>query len=131
ADFVGSANFLEATVSAPTGRPDSYHVQTALGLLECHAVERLREGDKVVISVRPEDVHASAERFEGANALEGTVDAKVFLGECLEFKFKVDDPMLLARVHPSFSPTVGTRVYLRIDPEKRIAITEQAQEKTH
>src|SRR4051812_7405250 len=129
ADFVGSANFLDATVSARAEQPDSYHVQTAVGLLECRAVEQLREGDRVVISVRPEDVHASAERSGGANVLEGTVDAKIFLGECLEFQFKVGDALLLARVHPSFSPTVGTKVHLRIDPEKCIAIPEESPRK--
>jgi iron(III) transport system ATP-binding protein len=127
ADFVGSANFLDATVSARAEQPDSYHVQTAIGLLECRAVEQLREGDRVVISVRPEDVQASAERLAGANVLEGTVDAKIFLGESLEFQFRVGDALLLARVHPSFSPTVGTRVHLRIDPEKCIAIPEHGQ----
>jgi hypothetical protein len=35
--------------------------------------------------------------------------------------------MLLARVHPSFSPPVGTRVHLRINPEKCIAIPEEGQ----
>jgi len=81
--------------------------------------------------VRPEDVHMSAERAAGPNALEGTVDAKIFLGECLEFQIKVGDKMLLARVHPSFSPPVGTHVHLQIDPEKCIAIPEHAQKTTH
>src|SRR3954468_17604129 len=103
ADFVGSANFLDATVAGRGDAPDSYHVSTAIGLLECRAVEQLREGDRAVISVRPEDVYASAQRAAGANNFEGVVDAKIFLGESLEFQFKVGDALLLARVHPSFS----------------------------
>jgi iron(III) transport system ATP-binding protein len=129
ADFVGSANFLDATVAGRADQPDCYHVRTAIGLLECSAVEPLREGDTVAVSVRPEDVHVSAERQGERNVLPGTVDAKIFLGECLEFQLKVGDALLLARVHPSFSPPVGTRVYLRINPEKCIAIPEERERK--
>jgi iron(III) transport system ATP-binding protein len=127
ADFVGSANFLDATVAGKGDQPDCYHVRTAIGLIECSAVETLREGDAVVVSVRPEDVHVSAEREGDRNVLPGTVDAKIFLGESLEFQIKVGEAMLLARVHPSFSPTVGTPVYLRINPDKCIAIPEEGQ----
>jgi iron(III) transport system ATP-binding protein len=130
ADFVGSANFLDATVAGRGDQPGSYHVRTAIGLLECSAVESLEEGDTVAVSVRPEDVHVSAEREGERNILAGTVDAKIFLGECLEFQLKIGDSVLLARVHPSFSPPVGTRVHLRINPEKCIAIPEQGRGRT-
>jgi iron(III) transport system ATP-binding protein len=125
ADFVGSANFLDATVAGKGDAENGWHVRTAIGLLECTAVEPLREGDTVAVSVRPEDLHMSAERRGDRNVIAGTVDAKIFLGECLEFQVKVDGTMLLARVHPSFSPPVGTQVYLRIDPEKCTAIPEE------
>jgi iron(III) transport system ATP-binding protein len=127
ADFVGSANFLDATVAGRGDQPDCYHVRTTVGLLECSAVEPLREGDTVVLSVRPEDVHVSAERQGDRNVLTGTVDAKIFLGESLEFRIKVGDAVLLARVHPSFSPTVGTPVHLKINPDKCIAIPDEGQ----
>jgi iron(III) transport system ATP-binding protein len=122
ADFVGSANFLDATVLAREAQPDSFRVQTPLGSLQCCAVEPLGVGDKVVISLRPEDVHVSAERPQEPNVWEAMVDAKIFLGEYIEFQFKVADTLLLARVHPSFSPPVGTRVYVKMNPEKCIAI---------
>ncbi|HZR67645.1 MAG TPA: ABC transporter ATP-binding protein [Burkholderiales bacterium] len=125
ADFVGSANFLDATVAGKGDAENGWHVRTAIGLLECTALEPLREGDTVAVSVRPEDLHMSAERQGDRNVIAGTVDAKIFLGECLEFQVKVDGTMLLARVHPSFSPPVGTRVHLRIDPEKCTAIPEE------
>jgi iron(III) transport system ATP-binding protein len=129
ADFVGSANFLDATVAGRSDRESCYHVRTAIGLLECSAVDTLAEGDMVAVSVRPEDVHVSAEREGDGNVLTGVVDAKIFLGECLEFQLKVGEAMLLARVHPSFSPPVGTKVHLRINREKCIAIPEENQRK--
>jgi iron(III) transport system ATP-binding protein len=124
ADFVGSANFLDATVVAPEAQADFFRVETVLGQLCCYAVEPLRAGDKVVISLRPEDVHVSAERPQGQNVFEAVVDAKIFLGDYIEYQVKLGDALLLARVHPSFSPPVGTRIHVAMTPEKCIAIPD-------
>jgi iron(III) transport system ATP-binding protein len=127
ADFVGSANFLDATVIAQEGPADQYRVQTAIGQLRCYAVEPLRAGDDVVISLRPEDVHVSAQRPETENAYEAVVDAKLFLGEFIEFQVKIGSTLMLARVHPSFSPPVGTTVHIGMNPEKCVAIPDAAR----
>jgi iron(III) transport system ATP-binding protein len=124
ADFVGSANFLDATVISREDEADFFRVQTALGSLKCHAVESLRAEDKVVISMRPEDIHVSDERPNMGNVWEATVDTKLFLGDYIEFQLKVGDAVLLSRVHPSFSPPIGSRVYLGMNPEKCIAISD-------
>ncbi len=77
----------------------------------------------------PEDVHVSAERPDGQNVWEAVVDAKLFLGEYIEFQIKLGDNVLLSRVHPSFSPPVGARVYLGMKPEKCVAISDLTQRK--
>jgi iron(III) transport system ATP-binding protein len=129
ADFVGAANFLDATVIGNDERADIYRVQTAIGQLKCYAVEPLKAGDAAVISLRPEDVYVSAQRPETGNAFEGIVDAKLFLGEYLEFQVKLGDTLLLARVHPSFSPPVGTPVHVGMNPEKCVAIPDANRHK--
>jgi iron(III) transport system ATP-binding protein len=122
ADFVGTANFIDATVTGPSGEPDQYCAQTALGVLRCHAVEQLANGDKILISLRPEDVHVSAARPDMANVLEATVANRVFLGDYLEFQVRLGETALISHGHPSYAPNVGTRVFLGIAPEKCIAI---------
>ena len=129
ADFVGSANFLDATVIGREQQADLYRVQTVIGQLVCFAVEPLKQGDDVVISLRPEDVYVSAQRPETANAFEAVVDAKLFLGEFIEFQVKLADTLLLARVHPSFSPPVGASVHVGMNPEKCVAIPDAARRK--
>jgi iron(III) transport system ATP-binding protein len=129
ADFVGSANFLDATVIARDEQADCYRVQTTIGQLKCFAVEPLKPGDGVVISLRPEDVHISAQRPDTQNAFEAVVDAKLFLGEYIEFQVKLADTLLLARVHPSFSPPVGTTVHVGMKPEKCVAIPDADRRK--
>ena len=94
ADFVGSTNFLDGTViSRSTPATAAADRQPALGELKVHAVEGVAKNAPVVVSVRPEDVElsraAAAPRDDGDNVCEGTVDAKVFLGDYLDFQVKV------------------------------------------
>jgi len=55
-------------------------VRTGIGEIEIAPGEELRAGERVVLSVRPEDVELTEARGEGANVWEARVDQKVFLG---------------------------------------------------
>ncbi len=122
ADFVGTTNFLEATVSGADGAAGFYRVRCELGELKAHAHEALRPADKVVLSVRPEDIYLSESRPEGENVWQGTVDQKVFLGESADFQVAIGERRLQSRVHPSLRTRVGEPIYVRIDPEKCVAL---------
>ena len=122
ADFVGTTNFLEATVSGDDGAAGYYRVRCELGELKAHAHEALRPADKVVLSVRPEDIHLSESRPEGENVWQGTVDQKVFLGETADWQVAIGERRLQSRVHPSLRTRVGEPIYVRIDPEKCVAL---------
>ena len=70
----------------------------------------------MVISVRPEDIELSEQppaRADGINVLGGTVAAKAFLGEYLDFQVKVGDSVLLARAHPSLRTPIGDPIHMR------------------
>ena len=122
ADFVGSTNFLDGTVSRADGAPGYYRVRSALGDMKTVALDALHPGDRVVVSVRPEDVHLSESRPEGDNVWQGTVDQKVFLGEAVDFQVKIGERRVQSRAHPSLRTPVGGPIYLRIDPEKCVAL---------
>jgi len=125
ADFIGTTNFLQATVSANGGSPGLYRVSSEVGDLEVRATETLQPGSQVVISVRPEDIHLSERRPEaGSNVLEGTVDTKVFLGESVDFRVKVKERVLQSRAHPSLGTRVGHPIHLSLDPEKCVALKD-------
>lgn len=121
ADFVGQTNFIDGVVVAQLGG-QSYEVRADFGVLKVTAYESLAVGDKVLLSVRPEDVALSEARPEGINVLSATVDAKVFLGEFIDFQVKLGERSLMARVHPSLQTLVGEPIHVRIDPEKCICI---------
>jgi iron(III) transport system ATP-binding protein len=122
ADFVGSTNFLSATVSAADGAPGFYRVRSELGEMKVQGLEALAPADKVVLSVRPEDIHLSETRSAGDNVWQGTVDQKVFLGESADFQVAVGERRLQARVHPSLRTRVGEPIFVHIDPEKCVAL---------
>jgi iron(III) transport system ATP-binding protein len=121
ADFVGSTNFVPAAVRAADAAPGFYRVSCEIGELRVRG-DGLAAGDKVTLSVRPEDVHLSESRSDGENVWEGTVDQKVFLGEAVDFQVTVGGRRLQSRAHPSLRTRIGDPIYVRIDAEKCVAL---------
>jgi iron(III) transport system ATP-binding protein len=125
ADFIGTTNFLRATVQGRDSAAGFYRVASEIGGLKVRAVEALETGMAVVVSVRPEDIQLSETRPDaGANVLEGTVDTKVFLGESVDFQVKVRERTILSRAHPSLGTKVGQPIHMSLDPEKCVALKE-------
>jgi iron(III) transport system ATP-binding protein len=122
ADFVGTTNFIEATVAAGVNGTEHYRMETPIGELIARSVAPLASGERALLSVRPEDIELSPSRPNGANVCEGTVHARVFLGEYLDFQVSVGERILLARAHPSLATGVGERTYVHLPPEKCIAL---------
>jgi len=121
ADFVGTTNFLDGTVLGRGAEAGLHRVRTEVGDMEILSGEELRDGDRVVLSVRPEDVDLGETRPGGANVWEARVDQKVFLGEFVDFQVKLGDRILLSRCHPSLRTPIGDSIYVQLHPEKCVA----------
>jgi iron(III) transport system ATP-binding protein len=115
ADFVGSTNFIDGEALSRT------RVRTAMGDVEIAAGEELRAGERVVLSVRPEDVDLFESRPDGTNVWQGQVDQKVFLGEFVDFQVKLGGRLLFSRRHPSLRTPIGDAIWVRLHPEKCVA----------
>ena len=122
ADFVGSTNFLDGSVLGADGEAGRIRVRTEIGDVTVLATEALRAEDKVLISVRPEDVELSEAKPAGMNVWEGRVDQKVFLGEFLDFQVKLGSRTLLSRQHPSLRTPIGQPIFIQLDPDKCVAL---------
>jgi iron(III) transport system ATP-binding protein len=126
ADFVGTTNFFDAIIVTLDDSSGRCKVDTKLGKLNVQCETGAGRNDAVVISVRPEDVELYEEAPQSGgddyNICTGTVDAKVFLGEYVDFQVKIGDYFLLARAHPSLRTSVGDMIHLRMKAEKCIAI---------
>ena len=123
ADFVGSTNFLDGSVLGPDSGEGRYKVRTEIGDLTVLATEPLSAQDKVLLSVRPEDVELSEAR-PGAptNVWQGKIEQKIFLGEVLDLQVKLGERMLLSRQHPSLRTPTGSSIFIQLDPDKCIAL---------
>ena len=127
ADFVGTTNFLEGEIAASAGDQGRYTVRTPVGEFSAQASGVLRAGDPIVLSVRPEDIQlydARPDANGGSNVCEGVIEARVFLGECVDLGIRLGGRTLFARGHPSLRAGVGEAIFLRLNPEKCIALSE-------
>ena len=122
ADFVGTTNFLDGTVLARGPGTATFRMHAEISELEVHSGEELHPGERVLLSVRPEDVELAEARPEGANVWQGRVDQKVFLGEFVDFQVKLGDRILLSRRHPSLRTPIGDAIHVKLHPEKCVVL---------
>ena len=128
ADFVGTTNFVEGVVRESCAEDRFYMIDTEIGLLHSYSVETVKPGDKVILSIRPEDVRLSQQPLEaGTNVLNGVVNQKVFLGESLDWVVTVGSRTVLSRTHPTIYTRIGEPVWARIDAAKCVAMPATAE----
>ncbi len=129
ADFIGTSNFVEATVLGYDEALKLYKVRCVLGDFDAISLADLPKDSKVTISIRPEDVELSeapAPQGGGLNVCAGIVDNKVFLGNIVDFQVVVNGFQMQARSHPSLTTPRGGALNLRMDPRKCVALPEGA-----
>ena len=125
ADFVGTTNFIGGSVTAMDDGGGRCVVSSPMGDLKAHATDGVTRNATVIISVRPEDIELSEApppTAEGENICRGTVAAKDFLGDYLDFHVRVGDVVVQAKAHPSLRTPTGDPIHLRMKAEKCIAI---------
>ena len=121
AQFVGETNLLDATVVA-TG-PGSVDVRTDGGVLTVDTATGLAVGDRVALSIRPENVFlrpddaAGTGAAAGRNAVTAEVEHVVFLGEYAECRVRIGDASLQTRQHPALKVRRGDKVRAEIPPD--------------
>ena len=88
---------------------------------DCLLADEVKKGDEVVVSVRPENVLVSTDKFNG-NSIEGRVDLAIFLGNCVDCRITSGDYEWKVLTHPRQNLNKGDRVFLRPDPEHTLAV---------
>jgi len=107
AGFLGTTNLLHGRVSTVHGanaRLEIPHLGMLEGCAGADAATRLRPGASAWLSVRPVALALSASRPACANALEGRVRTRTFLGDITEYTLCTGDFCL--RVHAISSERV-------------------------
>jgi iron(III) transport system ATP-binding protein len=118
AEFIGTSNFIEATVLSVTG--DEVVVDCAHGRLVARQVPRVPAvGDSVLVSIRPESVGISTtRRGDAPTEWTGSVVTRAFMGDVVDHIVAVGKQQIHCRSNPTVSIQPGTEVHLTVDPEK-------------
>jgi iron(III) transport system ATP-binding protein len=127
ADFVGTINFIKATVRSVDALASTMVVDSEIGTIQVPMINDFHVGEEVQVCIRPEDVYLSDSTppVNHTNHYLGTVFAKIFLGEVLDFQVQVNDKVMLARVHPSQKTPVGAPIHIVLDPSDCIVLKHQ------
>jgi iron(III) transport system ATP-binding protein len=122
ASFIGAANLLEGKICSQRGH--LAEVETAHGKIECVLSKGLAAGDKVLVSVRPEEIAVLREPpAERGNLLAGKVASLAFLGESLDCRVQVDGQKIRCKLHSDADLHEGDQVFIRLPAEKTLAVS--------
>lgn len=123
-NFIGVANLLKGRVVKVTG-PGKGVVETAEGgapiEVPCLLGKDVGEGADAILSVRPENVHATYEK-SGDGSIEGEVLEAIFLGNCVDCRVRWGEFEMKVLAHPRDRFKAGEKVYLRLDPDHTLAV---------
>ncbi len=115
ADFIGTSNFLDGTVSSLDG--DGMIVETAIGAIRATTSDHV-VGTAVILAVRPEGIAMSESEPTGEIPNEWTaqVVTRSYLGDSVDHIVRIGDHELRVRAQSSQSIPANTSVTLHIDP---------------
>jgi spermidine/putrescine ABC transporter ATP-binding subunit len=88
ATFIGSINLIEATVKAIAGSDVTLEA-AAIGTLKANAIADIKAGDKVMIAIRPENLHLSGAKPGSQPFVEGSIKASAYLGDRSQYHVHV------------------------------------------
>jgi iron(III) transport system ATP-binding protein len=126
AEFVGRTNLLEATILGK-GRGETLRLDTPAGIIEAICPTAIREHDKASLSIRPENLHLSAEEPASgvANVLRGRVEYVLFLGESAEYHISIGNQLLISRQHPDVEFRRRSEVFVEFPTEHCIVVSDE------
>jgi len=113
ADFIGRANLVKARVR--TQEEGRTIVDCGLGTIAC-ARRDFAPGADVTLCIRPEFIHIVPGGVSGENAVNGSIESQVFVGEAYESEIRAGTELLLSRIDPDAKLKPGDAVGFRLDP---------------
>jgi spermidine/putrescine transport system ATP-binding protein len=131
ADFIGESNFLKGRVQALDG--DKAVVTIAEWGMDLSGlnIARVRVGDSVAVSIRPEKIRLGPGPDGGGNCLEGVVATSTYIGSDTRVyvnvrgqRIKVWEQNRTSRMDPAALYRVGQKTWISLDPENTLVLAE-------
>ena len=132
AAFIGTSNFLPATVTSIDGDAGRVGVHTDLGLdllgIRTNLGAAVAVGDAVTVAVRPERVQVSAEPIDvtepGWAVIKGRIHQGTYLGDQTEFRVQTDQA---GEVIVRRQNATGAQASLGLGPGDPVTLTWQEE----
>jgi ABC-type Fe3+/spermidine/putrescine transport system ATPase subunit len=119
ANFVGEANFLEGYVESVSGEGSVLELR---GKLRVKALDKSKsQGEKVVLTVRPEAFELEKGRRKVANALFGVIEKIRFEGTIIRYEVRLENEDLIVVTRPTLASewlNMGEKVTFSFSPDK-------------
>jgi ABC-type Fe3+/spermidine/putrescine transport system ATPase subunit len=124
ANFVGEANFLEGYIESVS---DEGSVLELRGKLRVKALDKSKnQGEKVVLTVRPEAFELEKGRRKAENALLGVIEKIRFEGTIIRYEVRLENEDLIVVTRPTLASewlNMGEKVTLSFSPDKSFVFT--------
>ena len=120
ARFFGVTNVLEGRLTelrSSSARIDIGSLGTVSALAADELRGELKNGDAVCVSLRPLELSMSGSRPGAANAFQGKIAERIFLGDLTEYFVQVGDTRLRVHVPSSDRYAPGDNVWIGFAPE--------------
>jgi len=119
AHFIGESNFLEGYVSNINGKETIVELR---GGIRVQAVdENVKEGEKVVLAIRPETFIIEKGAKKDKNSILGMIERVTFEGTNIRYEIRLENQDSVVIVKPSMIEewfNVGEKVTISFPPEK-------------
>lgn len=118
ADFIGNANFLDATIEEDNGKTVTVQLAgKSLELAKKDSSAEYKEGEEVTLSIKPEALDVSTE----PTGFSGRLEMESFLGSITEFKIEFNN-CFITIIHsntrgllPNYA--LDDEVYIKFNPD--------------
>ena len=125
AQFLGATNLIAGTL-ADMDAAGRLAVTTALGrILGVDPTRTLKPGDKVVVSIRPEDLSTFAAAGDAVNTIEGRMTFAAFAGAAVEAELKCGEIRIACLLDREADLTPGRTVTLRARADACLVLPEE------
>jgi iron(III) transport system ATP-binding protein len=118
AHFIGESNFLEGYVTGKTG--DNVMIELREGTIIEALNDSFIEGNRVVLSMRPETLIVEPGLQEGQNVISGVVERVTFEGSSIRYEIKLCNEEIVVAIKPTLSgdwlnPGETVKVFLPVE----------------